>query len=220
MAFPAHLLLPLLLPAERLINVALDVDELSRARLGELNDKVIVIHETRFDAYIGVSVVANKIQLLNQFDGYADVTLTGDYQSLLELVQFPDALYGSSIRIEGELGLAEKLKTIIRQLDVDIESMLAPITGGTAAHQAARLVQSVSSWFARVQDSVETNTKDYLQEESNILVPETLAKEFTASVTEVREGVDRAEARLRWLEQRFAKARGNHDIRSVSKSDD
>ena len=201
MAFPAPLLLPILIPAERVINAALAVDELGKERLGELNDKVIVIHETSFDATVGVSIVANSVQLLNQFDGEADVTLSGDYSSLLALLKSSDALYGSRIRIEGELGVAETLRSIIGQLDIDAESLLAPITGGTVAHQAGRFLESSMHWLNRTGESVRLNTKDYLQEESQVLVPPTLANEFADGVSDLREAVDRAEARLRRLEQ-------------------
>ncbi len=209
MAFPAPLLLPILLPAERLINAALSVDDLSKQRLGELNDKVVVINETSFDAKVGIAIVSNSVQLLNEFDGEADVTLSGNYSSLLALLKSSDALYGSSIRIEGELGVAETLRSIMGQLDIDAESLLAPITGGSVAHQAGRFFESTAAWFSRTGENVRLNTKDYLQEESNVLVPPTLAKEFGEGVTEIREAVDRAEARLRRLEQNAAKTRSS-----------
>jgi len=71
MAFPAPLLLPALLPAERLINAALAVDELSAQRLDELEGKVVLIHETKFEINLGIAVVERQVQLLNQFDGEA-----------------------------------------------------------------------------------------------------------------------------------------------------
>jgi len=211
MAFPAPLLLPILLPAERIINAALTVDELSRERLSELDGKVIVIHENQFDARVGISVVSNEIQLLNEFDGDADVTLSGDLRSLMALMKSSDALYGSSIRIEGELGVAEKLRSVVGQLDIDTESLLAPITGGTVAHQAGRILESASAWFSRTAESTRLNTKEYLQEESELLVPPTLSKEFADKVSDLREGVDRAEARLRRLEQRAKAKRSTSD---------
>ena len=211
MAFPAPLLLPILLPAERLINSALSVDEISQSRLSELNDKVIVIHETSFDATIAVSVVASSVQLLNQFDGDADVRLSGDYASLIALVKSSDALYGSSIRIEGELGVAETLRNIVNHLDIDIESLVAPIAGGAVARQAGLFFESASSWFTRTKQGMQLDTKDYLQEEANVLVPRTLAQEFDDEVTRVREAVDRADARLRRIEQRASQRASNSD---------
>lgn len=202
MAFPAPLLLPILIPAERIINAALSVDQISQSRLAELNDKVIVINETSFDITLAISVVSSSIQLLNEFDGEADVTLSGDYSSLIALVKSSDALYGSSIRIEGELGVAETLRSVVGQLDIDIESLVAPIAGGSVARQAGLFFESASAWFTRTNNSVQLNTKDYLQEEINVLVPPTLATEFSEEVTELREAVDRADARLRRLEQR------------------
>jgi len=211
MAFPAPLLLPILIPTERLINAALAVDEISRTHLGELNDKVIVIHETSFDATVAIAIVSNSVQLLNQFDGDADVTLRGDYSSLIALIKSSDALYGSSIRIEGELGVAETLRSVVGQLDIDVESLVAPIAGGNAARQAGLLVDSAAAWFARANRSVQLNTKDYLQEESNVLVPPTLAAEFNDEVTQIREAVDRADARLRRLEQKASMQSKNVD---------
>ena len=80
--------------------------------------------------------------------------------------------------------------------------MLAPITGGTIAHQAGRFVESAASWFNSASVKAQASTKDYLQDEVNLLVPPTLSEEFNEQVTELREGVDRADARLRRLEQR------------------
>lgn len=202
MAFPAPLLLPILLPLERIINAALKSDEISLKRLGELNDKVIAIHETSFDVCVGIAIVANEVQILNEFDGESDVKLTGELSSLMALMKSSDALYGSGIRIEGQLSDAEKLRSIVGQLDVDIESLLAPIAGGTIAHQAGRLFEGASAFFKSASEKTQLNAKEYLQEEANILVPPTLAEEFAEQVTELREGVDRAEARLRRLEQK------------------
>lgn len=202
MAFPAPLLLPILLPLERVINAALKSDDISRNRLGELNDKVIAVHETSFDVCVGVAIVANDVQILNEFDGEFDVKLTGELSSLMALMKSSDALYGSGIRIEGQLSDAETLRSIVGQLDVDIESLLAPVTGGTIAHQAGRLFEGASAFFKSASEKTQLNAKEYLQEEANILVPPTLAEEFAEQVIELREGVDRAEARLRRLEQK------------------
>ncbi len=201
MAFPAPLLLPILLPLEKLVNAALSSDEISRNRLGELNDKVIAVHETTFDVCIGISIVSNEVQILNEFDGESDVKLTGELSSLMGLMKSSDALYGSGIRIEGQLSVAEHLRSIVSQLDIDTESLLAPIAGGTVAHQAGRFVDLASSWFKSTSEKTKLNTKEYLQEEANVLVPPALAEEFTEHVTELREGVDRLDARLRRLEQ-------------------
>lgn len=217
MAFPAQFLLPILIPAERLINSALSVDALSQSRLGELNGKVIAIHETTLNATVAISVVSNSVQLLNDFDGQADVSLSGDYASLIELVKSSDALYGSSIRIEGELGVAETLRSIVGQLDIDIETLLSPIAGGTVARQAGLVFESASAWFKRTNDGVRLNIKDYLQEEINVLVPPALFSEFSDEVTRIREAVDRADARLRRLEHKHsAKSPDN----SLGKSSD
>jgi len=201
MAFPAQLLLPVLLPAEKVINAAIQVDELSEKRLDDLNGKVVLIYETTFDISVGIAVVDRRVQLLNQFDGESDVVLRGNYSSLLALMKSSDALYGSNIRIEGELGVAETLRSVVQQLDIDIESLLAPIMGGTAAYQIGRFFNDTTSWVARSADAFQLNTKEYLEDEANLLVPRVLADEFASSVNELREAADRVEARLRRLEQ-------------------
>lgn len=201
MAFPAALLLPVLFPAERLINAALAVDDISRERLGELNDKVIAIEETTLSICIAVSIVSNRVQLLNDFDGEADVTLRGDYSSLIGLVKSSDALYGSKIRIEGELGVAETLRSIVGQLDIDVESLLAPAIGGSPAHLAGRFFDQSAQWFSRTVESTQLNTKEYLQEETHMLVQPSAVDHFSDGVSDVKEAVDRAEARIRRLER-------------------
>jgi len=168
---------------------------------------VIAVHETSFDICIGIAVVNNEIQLLNEFDGESDVRLAGDKASLLALMKSSDALYGSGIRIEGQLSDAEALRSIVSQLDIDIESLLAPIAGGTVAHQAGRFAGLAANWLKSTSEKTQANAKEYLQEEANLLVPQILSEEFSEQLSELREGVDRADARLRRLEQRLNTAK-------------
>ncbi|MEE9322385.1 MAG: SCP2 sterol-binding domain-containing protein [Granulosicoccus sp.] len=174
----------------------LRLDPKTAERLDLLDGKVIRVCVTSPDIDVVFSVVDRAVNVFSDFDGDVDITLTGTLAALRTLQTGNDALYRGDVKIEGDMQLAKSLKTVISGVDLDWQEWLSPVMGDTVAHQLGVAVEHFSSWFDRTSSAMQDNTREYLQEESELLAPSSEVDYFCSEVDELRASVDRLEARL------------------------
>jgi ubiquinone biosynthesis protein UbiJ len=107
------------------------------------------------------------------------------------------------VRIEGDGPVAERFQELLRHLRPDLEAVLARLLGRSAAHVLARAVRGASGWARATARTGTRNVAEYLAHESGDLVPLAEAEQFLHGVDELREQLDRADARAHGLELRI-----------------
>ncbi len=192
--------LPLRVAAERGLEALLKLDPDTRARLDVLDGKVIAIDVTAPTLRIVLSVVGRSIHLIGAIDTPADTTLTGSLMGLRSMSKGNDALYRGDVTIEGDIGVGQQLKEIIAELDPDWEEMMSPIIGDSLVHQVGVAGNVLSGWLKRTHAMMSKNTEEYLQEEVQLLAPNSEIVAYCAEVDEVRANADRLDARLQRIE--------------------
>lgn len=195
---------------EQGIEALLQLDPDTRARLDELEGRVIAVNIVPPEIQIVLSIVERRIHLLGHLDTPADTTFTGSLSAFRSLSDGNNVLYKGDVTVEGDLHLGQQLKDIVTRLDPDWEEFLSLILGDMVAHQIALGGQSFSSWLSRTRLSLEQNTSDYLQEEAELLAPNSEVRCFCLDVDCLRASADRLEARLKRLERLAATATGEN----------
>lgn len=134
----------------------------------------------------------------------ADASLVGGALSLLGLLGgSPQALLQSgAVTMGGDPELAQKFHQLLVLLRPDAEEELSGLLGDVPAHQLARLARLSLQFVRRAADTGITNAAEYLGHERGHLVPRAEGEQFLRGVDAVREGVDRAAARLENLARR------------------
>jgi ubiquinone biosynthesis protein UbiJ len=134
----------------------------------------------------------------------ADASLAGGALSLLGLLGgSPQAvLQSGAVRMGGDTDLAHRVHELLVLLRPDAEEELSVLLGDVPAHQLARLAQRGLEFVRRAADTGVTNAAEYLAHERADLVPRAEGEQFLRGVDAVREGVDRAAARLENLARR------------------
>jgi len=134
----------------------------------------------------------------------ADASLAGGALSLLGLLGgSPQALLQSgAVTMGGDTELAQKFHELLVLLRPDAEEELALLLGDVPAHRLARLAQRALEFVRRAADTGISNAAEYLGHERADLVPRAEGEQFLRGVDAVREGVDRAAARLENLARR------------------
>ena len=184
---------------ERAINAVLKLDPDASQRLIPLNGKVIAINVTQPTVSVVLSIVDQQVHLIGGLDTPADTTLSGSLSALRSLSSGNDALYQGEVRIEGDIGVGQQLKELASTLDPDWEEFLSPLFGDTLVHQLALASQGLSSWFERTHSAMKQNTSEYLQEEAELVAPNSEVQAFCNDVDQVRAAADRLEARVKRL---------------------
>lgn len=183
------------------INTVLRLDPHTKDALSDIEGKVIRVEVTAPALSFHLIVLDGAVDVEGAFDAEADTTITGSAGDLLSLRQKNDAIYTGDVKITGDTSTGEKLRSIINGLEVDLEELVAPITGDAVAHRLGLFGAQVGAWLKDTSSSLKTNTSEYLQEEVELTAPNSEVKRYCSEVDEARELYDRIDARVSVLEK-------------------
>lgn len=186
---------------EQSIEALLRLDPATRDRLDALEGRVIAVNIVRPNIEFVLSIVCKRVNVMGMVDTPADTTFTGSLAAFRSLSSGNDALYKGDVSIEGDLHIGQQLKEIAATLNPDWEEFLSPVLGDTVVHQLAVASQSFSTWLSRTRSSFEQNSSEYLQEEAELLAPNSEVHDFCLDVDAIRASADRLEARIKRLER-------------------
>jgi ubiquinone biosynthesis protein UbiJ len=134
----------------------------------------------------------------------ATATLRATPLDLLKLVNADGV--GSMKRtradLSGDLEVAERYASLLKLARPDLTGEVAKWIGDIPAHALGEVVRGTRAWLGRAADALRMNTAEYLQEESRAMPAPLEAQAFYGDVEKLRDGVERAAARLARLERR------------------
>tara|TARA_R110001583_G_scaffold193357_1_gene361762 strand:+ start:385 stop:1032 length:648 start_codon:yes stop_codon:yes gene_type:complete len=141
-------------------------------------------------------------------DDECNATIFGSISELMAVAltsDKADALMNGDVDISGSSALVLDLAKIVQQLDIDWEALISPMTGSLVAHQIGKGFRSFIQWGKDSSQILATNSKEYLEDEVQLLVPKPMAEDFGQQVSDLRLATDRAEARLAAIKQLIIK---------------
>jgi ubiquinone biosynthesis protein UbiJ len=131
-----------------------------------------------------------------------DAGIAGSLMSLSALAGAhpEEVIRRGDVTIRGDAELAQRFRELAMLLKPDVEEELSKLIGDTPAHQALRLFRTLTGFGRRAATTGVRNVAEYLAHERRDLVPGAEAEDFYRSVEQLREDLDRLEARTRLLE--------------------
>ncbi len=190
-------------------NRLLRLDPDTLRRLGDIQDKVICVRvisdksDRQPEFYFFPS--EGGLQMRSQYDGSADVTISGNPPAFMRMVlgqRAKGAFANGEMQISGDLELGQRFQRIIKKLDIDWEEITSNYVGDTAAHKLGNLVREVGEWRRQAHETIRQDTVEYLQEEARVLPRGETVDEFITAVDRLRADIDRMEKRIQRLRQR------------------
>ena len=198
--------LPALLAAllETAINRVLALDSDAAQRLSRLDGRLLRLDLEGLGIELFMSFEYGAVLVSVAGEREADTVVSGTPVALF-MMAAPDevgdwGLPGSGVRIQGDANLARDLGKVFSQLELDWEGPLSGILGDTLGFQVASgLRQGVSAARSAAQ-TLSGQLAEYLRHEAGPVVAKPEMRQFEQAVDDLRDGVDRLEARLRSLE--------------------
>jgi ubiquinone biosynthesis protein UbiJ len=134
-----------------------------------------------------------------------DARIRGTPLSLLALAgaDARSVIQRGDVRIDGDTAVAERFQELLGHLRPDLEAVLSRLLGRSLAHVVVRTARDASGWARASAWTGARNLAEYLAHEKQALVSRAEAEQFLQGVDEVREQLDRADARAHALEQRL-----------------
>jgi ubiquinone biosynthesis accessory factor UbiJ len=191
--------------AEALLNRCIDSSAQAAAiarRLQGTSLQVDIDGLTRIRA----SAHRGRLALLAGSDSTADAVISGTLPALLQLLK---GVVGNresgrpAAQIRGDAEIANRYRELFMLARPDPEEELSRWIGDFPARRVSLIARRALELARRARRTAGENIAEYLQEEGRDLVNRTELDEFLRGVDELRETVDRIEARLGRLEQRL-----------------
>ncbi|VAW54685.1 Protein YigP (COG3165) clustered with ubiquinone biosynthetic genes [hydrothermal vent metagenome] len=188
---------------ETAINRYLALDPEMLDKLAQFDGKVIKLVMTGIDKIFYMLPNASGIQVLTDYDGTPDTVLCGSPVSLFKMglvSNTANMLLKGEVEISGDTRLGHQFKNIFSQMDIDWSEPLANLVGDGIAYQIQQSANKFSRWGKQSAASVSSSVSEYLQEESRDVVTDTELNIFYEEVDQLRNNVDRLQAKIKNLE--------------------
>ncbi len=152
-----------------------------------VNSSIIVTNYQDDEAVkeVATTIHANVITLLR-------LAIGADYQSMLN---------NDTLKIDGDVELANRLRTIFMKVDIDWEEVASKYVGDALAYKLGVLARRTKSYKQRSIENFRLDVREYMQEESRIVPTRIEIERFLNDVDALDADIDRLEARLRRLAQ-------------------
>ena len=151
-----------------------------------------------------------RLALASGDDGDADAVISGPPGALLRLLtaEHTRPMGRGSLQVRGDAEVASSFRELLQSSRPDLEEEAARIIGDVAAHRLGDFGRRTWSWMRGAGRTFGENVAEYLQEESRDVAGPVEVEEFVRGVDDLREAVDRAEARFERIERRLGRGRG------------
>jgi len=197
---------------ESVINKLLSLDEDSDARLKALNGARLTafISPLPFGITLSFSDRVDVLAELSTFDhvvkqlGPKHCCIKTSLQTLPELKetsQLTRLIQQKALFLEGELNVAQQVGALFQQLDIDIEELLAQKTNDVIAHQTVKTAKALHEKSMTVLTSMANVLGNAVVEEKQLAAHRLAVMHFSDEVNVLRDRAERADARLRRLEE-------------------
>ncbi len=189
----------LLKPIEKVLNTALSQDIETQSKLDQFDQRCIAVNISDLNKTIVVLFNHRQLELSNDSQYTADLTITGKAFTLAKLSNDPESLFSADIDINGDVQFAKQLRDLLEGFDFDWEAQLARLTGNTLAFPLAHAIRQAGSWVKNSHQSLQYSLAEYLKEEALLLPDKSQIKQYMSQIDTLRADFDRLEARINRL---------------------
>ncbi|MCZ6525301.1 MAG: SCP2 sterol-binding domain-containing protein [Gammaproteobacteria bacterium] len=184
---------------EKSINYALSYDRDSLREIATLSGKVISFEFINTDIILYVFPGDEGFRFLAGFDGDVSVRIRGtplDMLSYLMATKAESATFTGSMEIIGDVGLAQRIQSIMKNIDFDWEEHLSHWLGDTLAHKFSNALRSTLRFGNEAKTTLAMDMSEYLRFENSTLPDQAEIDQFSSSVDELRDDVERLKIRI------------------------
>ena len=187
---------------ETAISQYLALDPEMLGQLAQFSGKVVKLEILDVNKELYLFPDGSGIQVRAEYEGHADTVLRGTPIALFKMSVVPNAanlLLKGEVEISGDTRLGHRFKNVFSQMEIDWSEPLARLFGDSIAYQIQQTGARLGRWGKNSIRSISLSVSEYLQEESRDVVTEAELEMFNDAVDQLRNDVDRLQARASQL---------------------
>lgn len=185
---------------ETAINRILALDEDSAGRLQRLDDRMLRLDLEGLGMTLFFAFSGQRVEVGTDSEFEPDTSISGSPFALFSMAAPDEAARwgnpGSRVTISGDATLARDLEQLFSRLDPDWEGRLSRLLGDVLGHQVASGLRAGADQLQRTAGDAGEMLREYLQGPRGPVARAEEIETFGAAVDDLREAVDRLQARL------------------------
>ncbi len=183
---------------ESLINYLISLDDETSGKLSSLNGRSVKIEFINTSLNVRLLIIDGGIYLSEATDHEVDVTICGTPTQLLNylVAQGSNDSRSGAFEVIGDVGLAQNLQNILRNLEIDWEEQLSHWVGDTVAHKAGYFTGKTTKAFVEAKETLKMDISEYLHYETESLPIKNDVDDFNQSVDKLRNDAQRLKLRV------------------------
>lgn len=173
------------------------------ALLLPLNDKPLSVHISDLDYTVTLEVKNQKLTASNKA---SKNLLSGKLAFTIELVfnkNLQELIMADKLNYEGSLKDLKEFYNFFEAIDIDLIYKISQVTSPSFANMVAKPFSKAKQYLKTSRGETIIDIKDYLTEEKKILISQNEIDIFYREVKELKQAVDRIEAKYRLLQGQY-----------------
>ncbi|RKZ50075.1 MAG: hypothetical protein DRQ48_00540 [Gammaproteobacteria bacterium] len=183
---------------EKMVNKLLSLDEETLDALATLEANVVEIDVLNTDIRLFILPSARGLTLVSTYEDKVDVSIKGTPAALLGMIT-AEKVGAGDVEIIGNVGMAHKLQSTLKKMDIDWEEYLSQIIGDIAAHKVGNFLRGMSQLAKASAKTIGLDISEYLRYEKEALLDKSELDEFNHAVDKIRNDVERLQKRVERL---------------------
>lgn len=186
---------------EEALHRAIALDPNAPRTLGRMQGRSLALDLRGTPIRLTLRADDGRLRVHAGVDDDADATIRGTPGSLLALSVSENTL-GGKVEISGDAARARQFQKLFSELDPDWEEPLTNLFGDVIGFQLAQGMRRFWSWGNDAARRLGGDTREYLIEETRVLVHPLEIEQFLDDVDDLRDDVARLEKRIDKLRTR------------------
>lgn len=197
--------------AEKTVNKIIDLDDIMRQQLNELQGQSLRLQIDAPPISLDVLFDVDKVRLeptpkASPFAGAESMKLAtaslrvGTVVELLKLLLSREENIGN-IPVQGDYKLLMQLKHIVQHSEIDFSHALTPYVGVTIAHELGKMQHLPKMLWQQAQNQAYI-VQDYLKEDSGLFAPRWQMDDLQHDTRQLNQDIDRLEMKIKKLQER------------------
>lgn len=192
---------------EKAINRVLQWDPETQNRLSHLAGKVVKVSFTDWKMDCFILIQSGSVKITGNYSGLVNTTICGKLSGMVQAARSGASgpvLFEQGIEIQGDTELGEKIRDILRQVNLDGEEYLSRVVGDAAAHEIVWRTKRAIELGKQAWRGLGENVREFSQLEAQYLPTRAQVENLYQEISHLRDDVDRAASRV----ERLAKKKG------------
>jgi len=185
---------------EKSLNGYLHLDPESLKNIQALDGKVACVELKDWNCKLYLRFSQDKIVLMNYYEGEVDCSISGSPFALLRMSHGQEN-YIKDIDVKGDMELAQSVRALLRDVDIDWEEYLSKATGDVIAHKIGDVFRGTINFAKQSKNNFNHNVSEYLHEEIRALPSREEISDFFNDVDLLRNNIERVEAKINLLRE-------------------